>query len=286
MNIGATEIFVSAAGVKDHAVLQGKRLFPIILFLCTLLWSPAARGQCPDTAGRICTYTYRVVQSFPHDPRAFTQGLAIADGMLFEGTGLNGRSSLRRVELATGVVVQSSVLPGQFFGEGITVFGNRIIQLTWKSGFGFVYARDSFSLLRVFSYPAEGWGITHDGRQLIASDGTATLRFLDPDTFEVTRRLEVRDDKGPVPMLNELEYVDGDIYANVWQTDRIAIINGRTGRVKGWINLQGLLNKEEYSGRVDVLNGIAYDSLQHKLYVTGKLWPRLFQIEMVRTDNQ
>lgn len=238
----------------------------------------AASGGLPP---EVPVYGFRVLNDFPHDREAFTQGLVMADGVLFEGTGLNGRSSIRRVELATGAVLKDRALPRQFFGEGVTVLGNRIFQLTWRSGVGFVYDRDTFALLRTFPYPAEGWGLTTDGVHLIASDGTATLRFLDPETLKEQRRLEVADRGGPVTGLNELEYVEGVIYANVWQTERIAIIDAQSGRVTGWLDLRGLLAGQELSRPVDVLNGIAYDARTGGLYVTGKLWPRLFQIEPV-----
>lgn len=227
------------------------------------------------------TFTYKIVNAYPHDRSAFTQGLVFENGALYEGTGLHGRSSLRRVELETGNVLQIQKLPGQLFGEGITIFGERIIQLTWQSGIGFVYDKNSFELLKEFHYSTEGWGITHDGKHLIMSDGTPTLRFLDPETLEEIGRIEVHDKDGPVTRLNELEYVRGEIYANVWQTDRIARIAPDTGEVIGWIELAGLLSPEDRSEPVDVLNGIAYDAENDRLFVTGKLWPRLFEIELI-----
>ena len=188
---------------------------------------------------------------------------------------------MRRVELETGDILQVHELPAQFFGEGVTIFGNNIIQLTWQSNVGFVYDKDSFKLLQGFNYPTEGWGITHDGKRLIMSDGTSTLYFLDPETFEETGRIEVYDNDGPVTGLNELEYVQGEVYANVWQTDRIARIAPQTGQVTGWIELKGLLSLEDRSEPVGVLNGIAYDAKNCRLFVTGKLWPVLFEIELI-----
>jgi len=232
-------------------------------------------------SGVIPTYTYEVVNAYPHDGEAFTQGLAFQDGFLYEGTGIRGQSSLRRVHLGTGFVMQYCALPAQYFGEGVTVYGDRIIQLTLQSQVGVVYDRNSFAVLRTFDYPTEGWGLTHDGERLIMSDGSAILYFLDPDTFEITDQVEVQDDEGPVRMLNELEYVNGEIYANVWTTDLIARIDPETGRVVGWIDLEGLLSAEYRDGYVDVLNGIAYDAENDRLFVTGKLWPRLFEIEVV-----
>jgi len=232
----------------------------------------------------IPTYGYRVVNAYPHDRSAFTQGLAFEDGVLYEGTGLRGHSTLRRVELETGRILQTRELPARFFGEGVTVYGDRIIQLTWQSNMGFVYNKDSFELLQLFGYATEGWGITHDGQRLVMSDGTPTLHFLDPQTFGEISRIEVCDSDGPVTGLNELEYVRGEIYANVWPTDRIVRIAPQTGRVTGWIELGGLLSPEEQTEPVDVLNGIAYDPRNDRLFLTGKLWPRLFEIELISPE--
>ena len=225
-------------------------------------------------------YSYKVINAYPHDKRAFTQGLVFEDGFLYEGTGLVGRSTLRKVKLETGKVVQGRKLPEQYFGEGITIYGNKIIQLTLRAKVGLVYDKESFELLGQFNYPTEGWGITHDGRHLIRSDGTSTLYFLNPETFERASRIEVADGDGPVSGLNELEYVQGQIYANVWRTDRIARIDPKTGRVTGWIDLGGLLGTEARGQLVDVLNGIAYDAENDRLFVTGKLWPKIFEIEL------
>jgi len=243
---------------------------------CSCSESPA-----PTTFNITPVYSYNVVNTYPHDRSAFTQGLVFEDGVLYEGTGLNGRSTLRRVELETGEVLQIHELPAQFFGEGVTVYGNDIIQLTWQSHVGFVYDRDSFELLQEFNYSTQGWGITHDGERLIMSDGTATLYFLDPETFEEIGRVGVYDNDGSVNRLNELEYVQGEIYANVWQTNCIARIDPQTGQVVGWIELKGLLTPEDRSEPVDVLNGIAYDAENARLFVTGKLWPKLFEIELI-----
>ena len=224
---------------------------------------------------------YRIVNTYPHDPRAFTQGLVFADGVLYEGTGLRGQSSLRKIDLKTGNILRVRQLPVRFFGEGITIYGNRVIQLTWRAKVGFVYDRQTFQLLETFNYPTEGCGITHDGRSLIMSDGTSTLYFLDPQTFQEVDRLAVHTRDGPVSRLNELEYVQGEIYANVWKTDRIARISPQTGEVVGWIDLEGLLKPEDRNSRIDVLNGIAYDVENDRLFVTGKLWPKLLEIELV-----
>lgn len=229
-------------------------------------------------------YTYRIVNVFPHDRGAFTEGLVFKEGVLYEGTGLLGQSTLRRITLESGEVLQIRSLPPEYFGEGITIWEDRIVQLTWQSGQGFVYDQTSFELLDTFSYATEGWGITHDGEKLMMSDGTSTLHFWDPETFEEIGYVQVRDDKGPVAMLNELEYVGGVVYANVWQTDRIAIIDPQTGWVNGWIDLAGLLEPEDYVQAVDVLNGIAYDEVSDRLWVTGKKWPKLFEIELVPAE--
>lgn len=230
-------------------------------------------------------YSYRIVNHYPHDPNGFTQGLVFVDGFLFEGIGLRGRSSLRKVDLATGRILQSRNLPANFFGEGVTVYHNKVIQLTWRANQGFVYDKDTFQLLQTFHYPTEGWGITHNGEHLIMSDGTSILYFLDPETYKVMGRIKVRDQKGPVSNLNELEYVQGLILANVWKTDRIAQISPETGEVVGWIDLRGLLRPEDRVQRVDVLNGIAYDQRNDRLFVTGKLWPRLFEIKLILREK-
>ena len=233
-------------------------------------------------------YGYTVVRSYPHDRQAYTQGLEYVDGVLYESTGQVGRSGIRRVRLETGEVLQLQPLSGPHFGEGITVWKNHIIQLTWQSGLGFVYDRQTLQQQRTFRYSGEGWGMTHDDTRLIMSDGseTGTLRFLDPETLRQTGTLIVRDGSGPVARLNELEWVKGEIYANVWQTDRIATISPKTGRVTAWIDLGGLLDPREAAGldtvNDAVLNGIAYDAKGDRLFVTGKLWPRIFEIKITR----
>lgn len=224
-------------------------------------------------------YGYEVVNVYPHDREAFTQGLLFREGVLFESTGLNGRSSLRRVQLETGKVLQQINVESRYFAEGLTDWGSRLIQLTWQTNVAFAYDLTSFKRLQTFSYTGEGWGLARDDKQLIMSDGTSTLRFLDPQTFRVLRQVPVSDGGVPVRDLNELEFVEGQVYANVWQTDRIAMIAPDTGRVSGWINLAGLLPA---NASVDVLNGIAYDAQRRRLFVTGKLWPSLFEIRVRR----
>jgi glutamine cyclotransferase len=225
--------------------------------------------------------TYEVVKVFPHDPASFTQGLIFLDGMLYESSGLYGESSLRRVDLETGEVQQITLLPDEVFGEGLTNWDETLVQLTWREGIGYIYNREDFFLLTQFNYQTEGWGLTRDGENLIMSDGSATLFFLDPETYAVLSTIEVLDEGAPVTMLNELEYVRGEIFANIWQTDTIVRIDPQTGAVKGWIDLSGLLPEEERTPATNVLNGIAYDPATDRLFVTGKLWPKLYEIRLV-----
>ena len=243
-------------------------------FLCV---SVSLRFILPAAA----QYSYRVVKTYPHDRTAFTQGLEYRDGFLYEGTGLTGRSSLRKVELATGRVIQRYDLPQPFFGEGITVVNQQILELTWQSQTGFIYDKSSFRVLRSFNYPGEGWGLTNDGKLIYMSDGTADIRVGDPATLKEVRRITVKDGSTPITQLNELEWVRGEIYANVWQTDRIARISPADGRVLGWIDLSGILPKSDAVEAGAVLNGIAYDAAADRLFVTGKLWPKIFEIKLV-----
>ncbi len=246
--------------------------------IATLLAWGAARGQAqPGAPAPRLPFT--VVRAYPHDAMAFTQGLEYFDGYFYEGTGLNARSSIRKVEIETGRVVLRRALSPAFFGEGITIWEHDLIQLTWQSQIAFVYDRDTFAPRRTFTYKGEGWGLTHDGTSLIMSDGTADLRFLNPATFEERRRVRVTDNGAPVAQLNELEFVGGQVLANVWQTDRIARIAPDTGRVTGWIDLDGLLGATAVSPDA-VLNGIAYDAAGDRLFITGKLWPKLFEIRV------
>jgi glutamine cyclotransferase len=226
-------------------------------------------------------YGYEVVNSWPHDREAFTQGLIFHEGALIESTGQYGESSLRRVELQTGRVLQKADVAPQFFAEGTTLLRGRIYQLTWTTERGFVYDPSTLQKTGEFRYSGEGWGLTHDGESLILSDGTNQIRFLDPQTFAVSRTINVFDRGRPVRDINELEYVKGEIYANVWKTDRVARIDPQTGALKGWIDLRGLISPAERGGDTDaVLNGIAYDERGDRLFVTGKLWPKLFEIRV------
>jgi glutamine cyclotransferase len=231
----------------------------------------------PQPAASVTTYTYRIVNTYPHDSYAYTQGLIYEEGYLYESTGLRGQSTLRKVDLNTGSVIQHHQLTSEYFAEGITMLGNKIFQLTWQSNTGFVYDKKSFMVIDEFYYATTGWGITTDGMYLIMSDGSANLYFLDAVTYEIIRQFEVQDQNGAVSGLNELEYIKGEVFANIYPTNRIVRINARDGRVAAWIDLSGLMRKKG----VDVLNGIAYDSELDRLFVTGKLWPKLFEIELI-----
>lgn len=234
----------------------------------------AAYAQTP-------VFTYHIVHVYPHDRTAFTQGLEFHDGYLYEGTGLKGHSTLRKEKLETGQVLQKIDLAPEYFGEGITVINGRIVQLTYQTQVGFVYDRASFRRLSQFTYPGEGWGLANDGKTIYMSDGTAQIRFWDPHTLKELRRVTVRDNGKPVDNLNELEWVRGELYANIWQQDRIARISPEDGRIIAWIDMRGLLKQEDMAEPVDVLNGIAYDSARDRLFVTGKLWPKLFEIKVI-----
>ena len=232
------------------------------------------------------TYSYNIINSYPHDPDAFTQGLVFVDGILYESTGIKRTpSSLRQVELISGEVLQMQALGVEFFGEGLTLWQDKLIQLTWKNQVAFVYDKDNFALLDSWQYDTEGWGITHNGRCLIMSDGSSNLYFRDPETFAEVGRITVQNQNGPVNWLNELEFIEGEIWANVWRTNLIMRIDPASGQVVGNIDLTGLLDAANLTEPVDVLNGIAYDEENGRLFVTGKLWPTLFEIELVPQNN-
>ncbi len=232
----------------------------------------------PPASSRAPVYTYRIVHTYPHDANAFTEGLEYRDGYLYESTGLNGRSSIRKVKIETGEVVQNRALGREYFGEGLTVWKGEIFQLTYTSETGFIYDAVTFAPRRTFAYKGEGWALTHDDSDLIMSDGTADLRFIDPATFRERRRVTVTDGGAPIKYVNELEWMKGEVLANVYTTDYIARINPENGRVTGWIDMRGLILGKQ----IDVLNGIAYDAAGDRLFVTGKLWPKLFEIALVR----
>ena len=225
-------------------------------------------------------YSYSVVNSYPHDINAYTQGLVYDDGFLYESTGQYGESSLRKVKTETGEVIRNIALDRELFGEGLCIFEDRLYQITWKNKVGFVYEKESMRLLNKIYYQTEGWGLTTDGKKLIMSDGSHNIYFLEPVYFSETGRIEVYDDKGPVANLNELEMIDGKVYANIFGTDEIAIFSPITGKVYGYIDLSGILPAQYRHRRLDVLNGIAYDADNERLFVTGKYWPRLFEIQI------
>nr|WP_166454518.1 glutaminyl-peptide cyclotransferase [Duganella rivi] len=228
------------------------------------------------------TYDFKVVRSYPHDTQAFTEGLLYRDGVLYESTGLNGKSSIRKVDLATGKILQSKDIPPQYFGEGLTAWGDTLIGLTWQTQTGFVFDLKTFEFKSQFAYPGEGWGLTQNGKELIMSDGTATLRFLDPKTFLEVRRVKVTADGIAVDQLNELEVVEGEIYANIWHTNTIARIDPATGKILGWIDFSKLY-PEAGKGQngENVMNGIAYDAEKKRLFVTGKLWPKIYEVKII-----
>ena len=269
-----------------------RSLLGVPAFALALAFAAPAGAQpapTPDfAASRAPVFGYRVVHAYPHDTQAFTEGLFFHDGDLYESTGFEGRSTIRRVKLETGEVLQSRALDARYFGEGIVAWKDRLVELTWRGNVGFVYDLKTFAPRGEFHYPGEGWALTTDGRRLIMSDGTDELRWLDPDTLEETGRLAVTDDGRPVANLNELEWVKGEILANVWETDRIARIDPASGRVTGWIDLANILgvpHQEGAPGQPDVLNGIAYDAARDRLFVTGKYWPRLYQIALVPPEE-
>lgn len=259
------------------------RLPGSVLAVILLVTAEAVVAQSPSSRSKNHPpeYTVEVVRQLPHDATAFTQGFTYRNGFFYEGTGRQGQSSLRQVELKTGRLLRKVDLAPDLFGEGVTVLGNEVIQLTWTSHIGFVYNLSDFQLLRTFSYSGEGWGLTTDGRDLFMSDGSAEIRVLDASTFAEKRRIRVSGGGTPVDQLNELEFVEGEIYANVWHSDRVARISPRTGRVVGWIDLTGVLGPFYQREAEAVLNGIAYDSKGKRLFVTGKLWPKVFEIRVI-----
>ncbi len=268
---------------RHNDIFIRRKLFSYLFFSAELIAISSLLYGCrpaPQQTNQYA-YTYEVVKSHPHDPTAFTQGLTFHNDNLYEGTGGFGKSEIRKTDLKSGGIKKSRSLPKHYFGEGITVFDGKIIQLTWRSHTGFVRDLKTLAVLKSFTYPTEGWGLTHDDNRLIMSDGTSTLYFLNPTTFEVTGQLKVHDNRGSVSAINELEYVNGEILANVWKTDSIIKINPETGNVIARINMEGLLPKNSVSDSDAVLNGIAYDPKSNRLFVTGKLWPKLFEVKFV-----
>jgi glutamine cyclotransferase len=253
----------------------------VFLFLLGSGCQPGTTANKPEAT--VLKYGYEIVNTWPHDKDAYTQGLVFQGGILLESTGQEGKSSLRRVETETGKVLKKINVPRPYFAEGIAYFKGKIYQLTWQHQLGFIYDAESFEKLGEFSYRGEGWGLTSDRESLIMSDGTNRLRFLNPENFQVNRTISVMDGNAPVGSLNELEYVQGEIYANIWHQERVARIEPQTGRVVGWIDLTGLRSLSDVHDNEAVLNGIAYDESKDRLFVTGKLWPKLFEIRLKET---
>ena len=255
---------------------------PVLLgaLLTVLACAPAPASSIAAQRKPAPVQSYKVIATFPHDTTSFTQGLVFAsDGQLYESTGLEGESTLRRVDIATGQTLQRIDVPSQYFAEGLAMVGDELLQLTWQHKLGFVYDRNTFKQKRTFSYKTEGWGIAYDGTSsLVMSDGSDTLTFLDPKTLAVTKTLRVQEAGRPVGNLNELEWIEGEIWANVWMTDRIARISPNTGEVNAWIDLSSLYPASQRMPPADVMNGIAYDKATRRIYITGKKWPRLYQI--------
>ncbi len=227
-------------------------------------------------------YTYKIKNVYKHDVHAYTQGLFYHNGFLYEATGLKGQSTVRKVKLETGEVLQSFAIPKDVFGEGITLYNNKIIQISWEAGRGFVYDFNTFKQLDEFSYPGEGWGICTDNKNLFMTDGSAEVKILEPQTYSKIGSFEVYDENGPVKYLNELEYINGYIYANIYQYEKIVKFDPKTGKVAAYIDLSHILPMNDYKPNTDVLNGIAYDKKNNRLFVTGKLWPKLFEIELIK----
>lgn len=247
----------------------------LFLLLALLQTAPAIAAQ---------RYAINVVNSYPHDRDAFTQGLLFAHGELYESTGQNGKSSVRRVDLESGKVLAQATLEDKYFAEGLALVGDRLVQLTWKAGTGVVYDRKTLKRLKTFEYAGQGWGLTYDGKRLIMSDGSNELRFFDPQTYEQTGRLKVSYQGQPLNLINELEMVKGELWANIWKYDLIVRINTETGLVDGVADASGLRQSLTGPYRLDVLNGIAYDEQADRLYLTGKWWPKVFQVELKAID--
>jgi glutaminyl-peptide cyclotransferase len=282
-------LFVFSSRLAQNAcmslIFKTRLVLVLGLALLSFQCQAGANGDRPantPTPAVVPKYGYQIVNIWPHDSNAFTQGLILVDGKLLESTGQEGHSSLRSVELETGKILKKVAVPEPYFAEGIAVLNGKVYQLTWQHQLGFIYDSQTFEKVGQFNYNGEGWGLTTDGKSLILSDGSNRLRFIDPSNFQVTKTITVLDGKTPVNQLNELEFVQGEIYANIWHNDKIAIIDPQSGHVNSWLDLTGLISKEEVQDPEAVLNGIAYDQANNKLFVTGKLWPSLFEIRVKR----
>ena len=253
-----------------------------LILIGSLIWVQIQKSEPQSkTPTPYPSLSFKVVNSYPHDPKAFTQGLLYHDGFLYESTGLKGQSSLRKVELETGKILRTHNLNPALFGEGLALWKEQLVQLTWHAGTAFIYDIDTFGLQRTITYSGQGWGLTSDNTSFILSDGSATLRFLDPQTFREVRRVRVTDAGLPVNHLNELEYIRGEIFANIWMENRIARIDPQSGNVISWINLNSLVPPEHRNSTEAVLNGIAYDASMDRIFVTGKRWPRLYELDII-----
>lgn len=268
-----------SAAPANHSISSRQTWLIVVVLLVGGFGGVAAWALARERAPRV--HRYEIVNEYAHDPQAYCQGLVFEDGFFYEGTGQYGKSTLRKVDVESGRVLQQVALNRKLFGEGIAIWNDQIIQLTWRARFGIVYDKQTFAEIKRFPIRGEGWGLTHDTQHLIVSDGSSTLRFLDPITYKVVRRVAVHSQGRPIKDLNELEFVEGEILANVWMTEAIARIDPQSGQVAGWIDLRGLTPPAAQRNQDAVLNGIAYDTAQHRLFVTGKHWPKLFEIRIV-----
>lgn len=273
---------LTAATIATNGMKMGRQRIVIEAYKGGIVAAEKYLSLNIKSATKPISYRYTIVSTYPHDTRAYTQGLAFDGNTLYEGTGQRGISDLRTVELKSGQVIKSAPLPDQIFGEGITILGDKVYQLSWQEQRGFIYNKSTLDRIGEFTYAGEGWGLTTDGKQLYQSDGTRAIRIIDPTTLSEKSRIEVFDNVGPVEYLNELEYIDGELWANIYQTDKIARINPENGRVLGYIDFSNLLPKEDYTETTDVLNGIAYHKATGKIYVTGKNWPKIFEVKVIQ----
>ena len=267
---------------KTYSIIAIITLLIIGISITAIIWTTSNNTTQTTTYHGVPVYNYKIIQTHPHDSEAFTQGLTFDNkGNLIESTGLNGASSLRRVNLIDGKILQQINLSDEYFGEGMTIVDNKIIQITWQNKIGFIYNTETFEQINTFNYNTEGWGLTYDGNNLIMSDGTANLYFIDTNTYQTTNTINVHDKEGPVENLNELEYINNTIYANIWHSTKIAIINPTTGQIQAYIELEEITQPHTTKNPEAVLNGIAYNTQTNQLYITGKLWPNIYEITII-----